>query len=106
GEVKLSVKDIAQAAIIDSEISYDDLLGPRRTRHLVDYRHYATLCVWALRPDMSLPNIGKHLGGRDHTTVLHAIRRFGFESRSEAACFIKQHGRDATMVRLRKAYAR
>ena len=102
GEVKLSVKDIAQAAIVDSGLSLDDVLGPRRTRHLANYRHYAILCVWALRPDMSLPNIGKHLGGRDHTTIYHAIGRFGFESRSEAARFIKHHGRDATMARLRK----
>jgi hypothetical protein len=53
----------------------DALFSVRREQHLVTARHdlwYAATiyCRW------SLPQIGRASGGRDHTTVLHGIRRF------------------------------
>jgi chromosomal replication initiation ATPase DnaA len=29
------------------------------------------------RPDLSLPQLGKMFGGRDHTTILYAVRKAG-----------------------------
>lgn len=51
-----------------------DLQSARRTADIVLPRMIA---CWVMREYtmMSLPQIGKHLGGRDHTTVLHSIRR-------------------------------
>lgn len=99
------VKDIVSHAVAGTKYTAQDILGHRRMRAMTDLRHYAILCAWALRPDQSLPQLGKLLGGRDHTTILHAKNRFGFESREEAARFIKKNGRDATLARLVKQAA-
>ncbi|WP_420961096.1 helix-turn-helix domain-containing protein [Brucella sp. IR073] len=102
---RLPIRTILSAAIQGTPFTYEDIIGSRRAHTLVDARHYAILCVWALRPDLSLPQIAERVGGRDHTTILHAKNRFGFESRSQAAAFIRAHGREATMARLRKRAA-
>lgn len=46
----------------------------RRGWPLVAARHEA---MWRLRNEtsMSLPEIGRRMGGRDHTTVIHGIRK-------------------------------
>ena len=51
-----------------------ELCSARRARELVNARHEA---MWRLRNEttMSLPAIGRKLGGRDHTTVIHGIQR-------------------------------
>lgn len=51
-----------------------ELRGPRRFHHFVRPRHEA---MWRMAQTgrWSLPQIGNFLGGRDHTTVLHGIRR-------------------------------
>jgi len=99
------IRQIVMDAIEGSKFGYDDIIGHRRMREMTDTRHYIILCVWAMRPDLSTTQLGKHLGGRDHSTIIHAKGRFGFESREEAARFIKQHGRDATLARLVKQAA-
>lgn len=52
-----------------------DLIGPRRDVHIVRARHEA---IWLARqrfdPPLSLPQIGRAFH-RDHTTILHAIRK-------------------------------
>lgn len=54
-------------------VSYTDLISPRRQAHLIAAR---ALFVWIVKtygPEfLSSPTIGKWLGGRDHTTILHA----------------------------------
>jgi hypothetical protein len=51
-----------------------DLKGPRRTREIVLPRHVAMYLVREETP-ASLPVIGDAFGERDHTTVLHAVRK-------------------------------
>ena len=55
-------------------IAPEKLLGPSRTRHVVDARQVA---MYVLREgrDLSYPAIGAALGGRDHTTVKHAVEQ-------------------------------
>ena len=53
-----------------------DLVGPRRTRSLVWPRYLAIHVLLAVRPDLSLPAIGRAMGNRDHTSILAARRRF------------------------------
>lgn len=56
------------------DITKVDLLSDRRTRELVHPRQIA--CYLAKRlTSRSLPEIGRKMGGRDHTTVLHAVRK-------------------------------
>ncbi len=49
-----------------------DLLSPRRTKDLVLPRQIAMFLSNAAHK--TLPDIGRRIGGRDHTTVLHGIR--------------------------------
>lgn len=55
-------------------VARDAILGPSRARHIVHARH---LAMYLLREDaaLSLPAIGRFLGGRDHTSALHAYRK-------------------------------
>lgn len=52
-----------------------DLRGSRRGRDVVAPRQLAMYEVYTQRKDLSLPWIGRFFGGRDHTTVLNAVRR-------------------------------
>ena len=54
------------------DLRIQDLIGPRRTKNIVYPRQIAMYVTRQLTP-LSLPEIGKAFGGRDHTTVLHAI---------------------------------
>ena len=51
-----------------------DLLSKRRSRSVARPRQAA---MWLAKQltTRSLPDIGRRFGGRDHTTVLHAVRK-------------------------------
>ena len=51
-----------------------DLISARRTADVVRPRQIAMFLAKNLTPN-SLPVIGRKFGGRDHTTVLHAVRK-------------------------------
>ncbi len=58
-------------------VSYAQVMSKSRSRPIVKARAEA---MWALKdwkPSLSLPQIGRMIGGRDHTTVLHALRKRG-----------------------------
>jgi len=67
-------KHIIMEVAIAHGVSYDDILGRSRARHLVAARHEAIYEVRKRRPHLSLPQIGR-IFKRDHTTILHALRR-------------------------------
>ena len=90
GVSRPKVRNIVSIVIQNTRFTFEDVIGPRRSRDIIPLRHYAMFRVWAMRPDMSLPGIGKAFGNRDHTTVLHAIAKFGFKDRKEALRFIRQ----------------
>ncbi|MFC0582492.1 chromosomal replication initiator protein DnaA [Micrococcoides hystricis] len=56
------------------ELTEDDLSSPARTKTVVTARQIAMYLLRELT-EMSLPKIGEALGGRDHTTVMHADRK-------------------------------
>ena len=71
--------DITAAQIIAQTAAYfgvtiDELTGPSRGRHLVTGRQIAMYLCRELT-NMSLPQIGREFGGRDHTTVMYADRK-------------------------------
>ncbi|MGF1662699.1 MAG: chromosomal replication initiator protein DnaA [Kineosporiaceae bacterium] len=55
-------------------VTVEDIHGSSRSRVLVNARQIAMYLCRELT-DLSLPKIGQHFGGRDHTTVMHAERK-------------------------------
>jgi|SRR5580658_4108749 chromosomal replication initiator protein len=74
GERRVTVDEIQKAASEHFGLKQSDLLSERRTRSVARPRQAA---MWLAKQltTRSLPDIGKRFGGRDHTTVLHAVRR-------------------------------
>lgn len=70
------VKEIVISALEDFPgVSYAQVIGPSRSAQIVEARHTCVYSVHKARPDLSLPQIGKLFGGRDHTSILHCIRK-------------------------------
>src|SRR3954466_7584333 len=64
---------IINETCLEHGISREEMIGPGRTKHIVPFRQ---LAMWRCRQaGVSLPEIGRHFGGRDHTTALHAVRK-------------------------------
>lgn len=72
---KTPIPEIMRAVSKVYDVSVGDLMGARRAASIVFPRHVAMWICRTARPDRSLPDIGRRFGGRDHTTVLHAIRK-------------------------------
>ena len=63
-----------------------DLVGPSRKQPLARYRQMA-MYLCRENTDLSLPKIGDAFGGRDHTTVIHAVDRIKTLMRSDKQVF-------------------
>ncbi len=71
---KIRIEDIQRIVARHYNVSKTELLSNRRTRTIVKPRQVAMFLSKAMTP-RSLPEIGRRFGGRDHTTVLHAVRK-------------------------------
>ena len=71
---RVRIEDIQRVVARQYNVSRADLLSSRRTANVVRPRQVAMYLakILTLR---SLPEIGRRFGGRDHTTVLHAVRK-------------------------------
>ena len=75
GEPKrVRIEDIQRIVARHYNVSKTELLSNRRTRTIVKPRQVAMFLSKSMTP-RSLPEIGRRFGGRDHTTVLHAVRK-------------------------------
>jgi chromosomal replication initiator protein len=75
GEPKrVRIEDIQRIVARHYNVSKVELLSNRRTRTIVKPRQVAMYLAKVMTP-RSLPEIGRRFGGRDHTTVLHAVRK-------------------------------
>jgi chromosomal replication initiator protein len=75
GEPKrVRIEDIQRIVARYYNVSKTELLSNRRTRTIVKPRQVAMYLSKVMTP-RSLPEIGRRFGGRDHTTVLHAVRK-------------------------------
>lgn len=72
---RVKIESIQRAVCRCAGIHRHDMLSSRRTADLVKPRQIAMLLCKALTLK-SLPEIGRRFGGRDHTTVLHATRKY------------------------------
>ena len=73
-ERKVSVEEIKRKVADHYNIRLSDLVGPRRTRCFARPRQVAMYLSKSLT-SRSLPEIGRSFGGRDHTTVMHGVKR-------------------------------
>ncbi|PRY74082.1 chromosomal replication initiator protein [Marivita geojedonensis] len=73
-ERKVSIEEIQRKVADHYLIRHSDLVGPKRVRTFARPRQIAMYLCKQLTT-RSLPEIGRHFGGRDHTTVMHGVRR-------------------------------
>lgn len=71
---RIRIEEIQRIVARHYNVSKQDLLSSRRTRVIVKPRQIAMYLAKMMTP-RSLPEIGRRFGGRDHTTVLHAVRK-------------------------------
>ncbi len=73
-EKRVTIDDIQRRVAEHYGIRLSDMTSARRARAVARPRQVAMYLAKQLTP-RSLPEIGKKFGGRDHTTVMHAVRR-------------------------------
>ncbi|KQW83542.1 hypothetical protein ASC89_27750 [Devosia sp. Root413D1] len=84
----LTAREIIDEVVAKHRISRVELSGSSRRAPVTAARREAS---WRIRHEVlvngrqiSLPEIARHLGGRDHTTVLYNIRRYAAELEARA----------------------
>ena len=84
GPKRLTADIIVDAVSEYYDIPKEELLGKKRSREISYPRQVA---MWLCREmtDMSLPKIGEHFGGRDHTTVIFAYDKIAEELKNNPA---------------------
>lgn len=73
-ERKLSIDDIQRRVAEHYNIRLADMVGPKRARNVARPRQVAMYLCKHLT-NRSLPEIGRRFGGRDHTTIMHGVRK-------------------------------
>lgn len=71
---RVKIEDIQKLVATHFNVSRADILSSRRTANVVRPRQIAMYLAKTMTL-RSLPEIGRRFGGRDHTTVLHAVRK-------------------------------
>jgi chromosomal replication initiator protein len=71
---RITVDDIQRKVAEHYNIRISDMHSPRRARMVARPRQIAMYLAKALT-EHSLPEIGRKFGGRDHTTIMHGVRR-------------------------------
>jgi len=84
---RLSIEYIQQQVAESYGLDVRLLISPRRARKITRPRQVAIWLCAKLLPGRSLPEIGRAFGNRDHTTIMHAIRRIDTLSDHDAAFF-------------------
>jgi len=85
----LTPKEVIEAVSRFYDISFKDLIGNSRKKELVWPRQVA---IYIIREELntSYPSIGHELGGRDHTTAMHAYNKISQEIKNRGNEKIKQ----------------
>ncbi|MBD3833823.1 MAG: hypothetical protein IE910_10815 [Brevundimonas sp.] len=72
---RITARDVADFVAERHGMTFERLCVSSHRRSLARPRQIAMYAIRQLCPHMSLPHIGRLLGGRDHTTVLHGVRK-------------------------------
>jgi len=73
-ERRITIDEIQRKVAEHYTLRLDDMFSARRSRNVARPRQVAMYLCKKLTP-RSLPEIGRKFGGRDHTTVMHAVRK-------------------------------
>ncbi len=92
---KLSIEDIQRRVAEHYNIKLADLVGQKRVRTIARPRQVAMYLAKQMTT-RSLPEIGRRFGGRDHTTIMHGVRKI------EELC-AEDHGMAEDVQLLRRA---
>lgn len=71
---KVTIEEIIRKVSDHYNLRMTDMLSPRRARVVARPRQIA-MYLSKILTTKSLPDIGRRFGGRDHTTVIHAVRK-------------------------------
>lgn len=79
------LKDVILKIISDEcDIKMEDIVSPSRLTPVVDAR-YIYVAALKIKFNMGLTEIGKNIDGRDHTTIIHALKTFDSRYENETA---------------------
>ena len=92
---KLSIEDIQRKVAEHYNIKLADLVGQKRVRTIARPRQVAMYLAKQMTT-RSLPEIGRRFGGRDHTTIMHGVKKI------EELC-AEDHGMAEDVQLLRRA---
>jgi len=73
---KISIDNILKSVADYFELRTHDLTGSRRPKNIAEPRMIAMFLTRNLT-EYSLPEIGMAFGGRNHATVIHAVKKVG-----------------------------
>ncbi|MBP3917665.1 MAG: chromosomal replication initiator protein DnaA [Clostridia bacterium] len=81
--VKVTQDKIFNAVANKYGVTVEQIKGTRKSKEIAQARH---ICVYIMRKitDMSLPAIGKVMGGKDHTTILYSVNLIQKRVREDA----------------------
>jgi len=81
-ERKVTIEEIIRKVAVHYNLRMTDMLSARRARAVARPRQIA-MYLSKLLTTKSLPEIGRRFGGRDHTTVIHAVKKVDELKRSD-----------------------
>ncbi|MCC5971268.1 MAG: chromosomal replication initiator protein DnaA [Pararhodobacter sp.] len=73
-ERKVTVEEIQRKVAEHYNIRLSDMIGPKRLRTIARPRQIA-MYLSKQMTTRSLPDIGRRFGGRDHTTIMHGVKK-------------------------------
>ena len=71
---KVTIEEIQRKVAEHYNVRLSDMIGPKRVRTIARPRQIAMFLCKQLTT-RSLPDIGRRFGGRDHTTIMHGVRK-------------------------------
>lgn len=74
-DYRIPYKAFIAAAARAFMVPVESITAPSRATRVVRARQAAALLIRTHRKDASMTEIGRRLGGRDHTTILHGVKQ-------------------------------
>lgn len=73
--MRVAAREVIAATVMHFGLPKEAMTNSARYRSVARPRQIAMYLIREMCPHMSYPGIGRLMGGRDHTTVLHGVRK-------------------------------